>query len=53
MYIRAELKYKQHENTACEFLTWTILQMEMDCDFKKISREARGILSPPTPPTPC
>ena len=32
-YIRSELKCTPHENTVC-----TILQMETDSDFKKISR---------------
>ena len=41
-FIRSELKCKPRENTVCVFLTWTILQMEMDSDFKKISRGRRG-----------
>ena len=34
-YIRCELKGKPHENAACVFQMWTILQMEMNSDFKK------------------
>ena len=31
----SELKCKPHEKTARVFLTWTIIQMEMDTDFKE------------------
>ena len=34
-YIRYELKITPFENAARVFLTWTILQMEMNNDFKK------------------
>ena len=37
MHIRSELKSKPHQNTACVFLTWTILQTEMDGDFRGIA----------------
>ena len=33
--MRSELKWKSRENAARVFLTWTILQMEMNSDFKK------------------
>ena len=48
--MRSELKWKPHENTACVFLTWTILQMEKDSGFKKrLSRGRREWdLIPPT-----
>ena len=38
-FINSELKCKPHENTACVFLTsvtWTILQMEIDGNLKKM-----------------
>ena len=35
IHIRSEEKCKPHEITACVFLTRTILQMEMDSDYKK------------------
>ena len=53
LYIRSELKWKPHEKGACALLTWTILQMEMDSNFKKMSRGQRGmILAGVTTPPP-
>ena len=40
--IRSELKWKPHEKAACVFLMWTILQMEMESDLKKMSRSQQG-----------
>ena len=34
-YIRSELKCTPNEKMPCVFLKWTILQMELDSDFKK------------------
>ena len=42
LYIRSELKCKPHENTACVFLTWTILPIEIDSNFKKMSKGWSG-----------
>ena len=44
----SELKGKRHENTACVFLTWTILHMEINNDFKKMSRGWQGRFYPPS-----
>ena len=35
LYMTSELKCGPDESTACVFLTWTILQMEIDSNFKK------------------
>ena len=53
-YIRSDLKCTPHENLACVFLIWTILQMEIDCDFKtkKLSRDRQEGDFIPTPPMP-
>ena len=40
--IRCALKWKPHENPACVYLTRTILQMEMESDFKKNVLGRRG-----------
>ena len=62
MLIRSEQKFKPPENAARVFLTWTILQMQMNSDFKKTEKGSamvylipltEGVYPPtPTPPTP-
>ena len=57
MLIRSEQKFKPPENAARVFLMWTILQMQMNSDFKKTEKgPARVYLIPLTegvyPPAP-
>ena len=48
-FISSKLKFKPYENTACVFLTRTILLREMNIDLKKMSRGRRGVdFIPPT-----
>ena len=47
-YIRSELKCKSQENTACVFLMWTILPMEMDVTLKKLVKIGRLYRKPLT-----
>ena len=48
LYIRSELKCKPHENTAWVLFSFRILQMEMDSNLKKNSRDRRGGYFPPS-----
>ena len=47
VFMRSELKLNPHENTACVFLTWTSLQMEMVVTLKNISMDRQGGFYPP------
>ena len=49
LFYKVWTEMSPHEKTACVFLTWTILQMEMDRDFKKMTRGRQGAILSPTP----